>query len=136
MKRFGAGVAAFLAAVAIIAGCGNASAPSPLHQTAVFVDGINNGDARAMCEVSDLHGHTLASCEVGWLIRLGQAAMYGNQFGGYKVVPHSTREWTQTYNGKPVQLATVQFVYVPSGGQKLTAHLVLHNGRWLIWNVT
>ena len=47
----------------------------------------------------------------------------------------SATQTSQNCKMRTVELATVDVVYAPTGGQKLTAHLKRLHGRWLIWYV-
>ena len=129
--------APFLAACAVIltAGLygqlGKASADSPVHAANVFFDGVNTGDYRETCSVWAAARHQMAKCESGLTVQMASAAVMG-EFGGYRVVARSEKMWSQPYHGRTVEMATVDVVYLPVGGQKLVAHLVKRHGRWLI----
>lgn len=107
---------------------------TPTHAVAVFVDGINHGDIRETCSVWLQAQRHMRSCEAGLTAQLGEAAASG-EFGGYRVIARSAREWRQAYRGRVVSLATVRVVYAPSGGAGLTARLVERDGRWLVEQV-
>lgn len=129
--------APFVAACAIILAAGlygqlgSKTTDTPIHATNVFFDGVNSGDYRQTCSVWAAARSKMQACESGMTIQMASAAMMG-MFGGYRVVAHSEKMWRQPYRGRTIELATVQVVYLPYGGQKLTAHLVKRDGHWYV----
>lgn len=134
MKTFGsllALIVAFIATITIAyhySGNGGTQ-PSPVHVTAVFFDGVNHGDYRQTCSVWEAARKNMARCEAGMTVQIASSVMYG-EFGGYQIVAHSEKEWRTG----AIEYATVQVKYVPTGGQKVVAHLRKRpGGAWEVW---
>ena len=105
---------------------GGKASPTPTHVVAQFVDGLNNGDVRQVCETIDpafikKAFTTLQGCEEYWTQNLAQGVFFGI-WGGYKVIPH-----TYHVSGK---IVTVKFQYQKQ--TPLTAILVKTKHGWKI----
>lgn len=143
-----------VAAIIIVATSGTKRFPSPTHVVAVFLDGYDHADYRQACGVQKPEDQPMIVCEEFYVSNVAQGLFFG-RFGGYKVVPHSVKEWrwpvcrdghnitAKVCPGDPhgtgirmVELATVEFVYAPQGGKPLTAHLRKTKNGWRIWAIT
>lgn len=108
------------------------SVASPVHVVNVYLDGLNHLDYRQAC--STIHAPipfpTLAACEAYFAFN---TAMTGPQ--EYRIVKGSQKVWAETYRGRDVRLAVVEYANLTTP-YILTAHLRVINGRWMLVAVT
>lgn len=130
MKRVFAVVA--VGAAIVLAGCGGATVASPTHTVNVYLDGLNHLDYRQTC--STIHAPIpfpkLSACEAYFAFN---TAMTGVQ--EYRIVKGSQKVWTETYRGRKLELAVVQYANLTTP-YVLTAHLRKIHGVWKIWAAT
>lgn len=117
--------------LAFLAGCGGRSEPTPLHVVSVWVDGVNSGDARQVCQTlrSVPRDLTVPACEATWAQTIGSLQYYG-VWGSYRVVAHSTVEWTETYQGREVRVARVSVYSTTQRNTLLHARLIHTRHGW------
>ena len=136
MRRAVGYLAALWLAAITLAGCGGSSPATPLHVTALWIDGINHGDARQSCQhVRIPKRATAVQCEAYYAGLSNQLGFF-QTLGTYRVVAHSTVTWTETYRGRTVEVARVT---VYSLGDKTTIlHVRLIKGAngWKVVNTT
>lgn len=108
--------------------------PTPTHVAAVFIDGFNQGDLRETCSmvqpsVLKRDWKNMPGCENYMVGFLGQtASMFGYSLGGYRIIPHSVKEWREG----DVRVASVAVTYAPIGGKPLHVRLIETRVGWRV----
>lgn len=126
------GAALIVAGTAIPVYTSHSPTASPVHVVNVYLDGLNHLDYRQTC--STIHAPIpfpkMSACEAYFAFN---TAMTGVQ--EYRIVKGSQKVWTETYRGRKLELAVVQYANLTTP-YVLTAHLRKIHGVWKIWAAT